>query len=126
MYYLANLVLLLVIAYQFRTIYLSFRVPNIIPEEIPALKKQHKNKLQIIDLRTYGRFNKSNIKGSKHIPIGQFPGQIEKMSADKKYVLVTQNGTQTGRAVKQMIDKGYDAVNLKGGYRAWKKYQKDW
>jgi rhodanese-related sulfurtransferase len=125
MYYLANLILLLVIAYQIRTIYLSFRVPNVIPEEIPALKKELKNKLQIIDLRTYGRFNKKNIKGSKHIPIGQFSSQIEKMSPDKKYILITQNGTQTGRAVKEMIDKGYDAFNLKGGFRAWNKYQKD-
>ena len=34
-----------------------------------------------------------NIKGSKHIPIGQFSSQIEKMSPDKKYILITQNRT---------------------------------
>lgn len=125
MYNLVNIILIIIIAYQIRTIYLSYRAPNVIPEELPIIKKDTKGKMQIIDVRSTGRFNKGHIKGSKNIHIGTLNGQLDKLSKDKKYILVSQHGTQTGRAVTTMIKEGFDAVNLKGGYKAWAKYQKD-
>ncbi len=125
MYTLVNMMLIFIIAYQIRTIYLSYKAPNIIPEEIPLVKKETKGKIQIIDVRPEGRFKKSNINGSKNIPIGNFSKHLDKLPKNKKIILVSQNGTQTGRVIKTMLNNGFDVVNLKGGYRAWNKYQRD-
>ncbi len=125
MYNIINLALLILIAYQFRTIYLSFKAPNIIPEELPRVKKEAKGKIQIIDVRSTMQFNRDHIKGSKNIKYGNLDRQMAKLPKNKKLILVSQRGTQTGRAVTKLNKEGFDAVNLKGGFRAWTKYQKD-
>ncbi len=123
--YLVNVLLIFIILYQIRTIYLGYKAPNVIPEEIQVVKKETKGKMQIIDVRSAGRFQKGHIKGSKNLNLGTLYKQLDKLPKDKKLILVSQNGTQTGRTVAKLIKDGYDAVNLKGGYRAWTKYQRD-
>lgn len=125
MYNLVNVILLVVIAYQIRTIYLSYKAPNIIPEELPLIRKETKGKMYVIDVRSVGQFNKGHIKGSKNIPFGDLYQQMEKVSKTRKIILVSQRGTQTGRAVTKLEKDGFDVVNLKGGYKAWAKYQKE-
>jgi rhodanese-related sulfurtransferase len=123
MYNLVNLILLIVIAYQIRTIYLSFRAPNIIPEELSALKKESKGKVEVIDVRSISRFRKENIKGSKNVPMSQVNDYTMGMRKDRTYVFLSQNGTQTGRVISRLVKEGYSVYNLKGGFRAWKKYR---
>lgn len=122
---LVNIVLLLIIVYLIRTLYLSYKAPNIIPEEIPMLKKETKGKMQIIDVRSARQFNKDHIKGSKNIQYGNVLRQQNKLPKDKKIIIVSQRGTQTGRIIANLIKEGFDVVNLKGGFSAWTKYQKD-
>lgn len=123
MYNLINLLLLIVIAYQIRTIYLSFKAPNVIPEELPALKKETKGKVEVIDVRSAGRYRKENIKGSKNVPMPQVDQYTMGMRKDRTYVFLSQNGTQAGRVINRLLKEGYDVYNLKGGFRAWKKYR---
>lgn len=120
-----NLVLLILIFYQLRSLYISYRAPNIIPEEMPRVRKEAKGKIQIIDVRSKMQFNKDHIKGSRNIQFGNLYKQMDQLPKNKKIILVSQRGTQTGRAVEKLIKEGFDIVNLKGGYKAWTKYQKD-
>ena len=125
MYGLAYIILLVIIAHQIRTIYLSYKAPNIIPEELPALKKDGKGKIEVIDIRSVGRFNRGRIKGAKHVAYGHALEYTLGQRKDRRYVFVSQNGSQTGRIIKSLLEEGYDVYNLKGGFRAWKKYQGD-
>ena len=115
-------VLLIVIAYKFRSLYLSYKAPSVLPQEIATLKKETRGKMQIIDVRSARKYKKNHVKGAKNIHLSVISNHMEKMPKDKKIVLVSTNGTQTGRLTMMMRKRGYDAVNLKGGHRAYMKY----
>ncbi len=122
---LITVVLLLLIAYQFRSLYLSYKAPNILPEEISAIKKDTRGKMQVIDVRSSRKYQKSHIKGAKNIHLATISNHVEKLPKDKKIILVSTNGTQTGRLTMNLIKQGFDAVNLKGGHRAYLKHLKN-
>lgn len=122
---LTTAILVFIIAYQIRSIYLGFKAPNILPEEIQILKKETKGKIELIDVRSSRKFNKDHIKGSKNIHLPVLSNNIQKLPKNKKIVLISSLGTQTGLTTTKLLKEGFDAVNLRGGYRAWTKYQKD-
>ena len=92
------------------------------PSKATRLMNNHSDAL-ILDVRAAADFKKGHIKGAKNIPLSDFAGSIEKLTADKdKPVLVYCNsGNTVTRAIKMLKKAGFQQVNnLDGGIAAWR------
>ena len=92
------------------------------PSKATRLMNNHSDAL-ILDVRVAADFKKGHIKGAKNIPLSDFAGSIEKLTADKdKPVLVYCNsGNTVTRAIKMLKKAGFQQVNnLDGGIAAWR------
>lgn len=75
---------------------------------------------QLIDVREPHEFDICNL-GGELIPQGEIPGNVDKVSKDKKVVVHCRSGARSGNIV-QWLEKnhGYtNLYNLKGGILAW-------
>ena len=92
------------------------------PSKATRLMNNHSDAL-ILDVRAAADFKKGHIKGAKNIPLSDFAGSVEKLTADKdKPVLVYCNsGNTVTRAIKMLKKAGFEQVNnLDGGIAAWR------
>lgn len=88
---------------------------------IPAVSiKQLEQKLvespTIIDVRTPQEFVSGHIPGAKNVSLNKI-GSFQ----PKGFVyVICQTGGRSRRATKELTDKGYEAMNVKGGMVRWK------
>lgn len=74
-----------------------------------------------IDIRETNEYKNGHIKGIKNIPMtGLLMNPHVFLKKDKTYYIMCQAGGRSAMAVKRLNKQGYNLVNLKGGYKAWK------
>jgi|SRR5699024_9763652 len=88
---------------------------------IPAVSiKQLEQKLvespMIIDVRTPQEFVSGHIPGAKNVPLNK----IGSFQPRGFVYVICQTGSRSRRATKELTDKGYEAMNVKGGMMRWK------
>ncbi|MGX7244690.1 rhodanese-like domain-containing protein [Enterococcus quebecensis] len=82
------------------------------------LQKKLVEKPEVIDVREKVEFTSGHIPGAKNIPLSKVASYTKK---DKESVyVICQSGMRSRRAVKQLKNKGIDAINVKGGMSAWR------
>lgn len=85
---------------------------------IKELMKQ--NGANIIDIRTKESYNNRHINGSVNIFVNELYLRPEKyLQKGKKYYIYCQRGNSSKRLCQFLMLKGYNAVNIIGGYEAW-------
>ncbi|GAB1445464.1 MAG: molybdopterin-synthase adenylyltransferase MoeB [Cyclobacteriaceae bacterium] len=87
--------------------------------ELKALKENGAD-FQLIDVREEYECEICSING-EHIPIGNIPESIEKISRNKKVIIHCRSGSRSGNTIK-WLEKNYhfdNLYNLKGGIIAW-------
>jgi sulfur-carrier protein adenylyltransferase/sulfurtransferase len=87
------------------------------------LKKMLDNKedIQLIDVRELYEYQAAHLH-SELIPLNTIPQNTDKISKDKKVIMICRSGNRSGNAIKFL--EGHDfgnLYNLKGGMLAWKK-----
>lgn len=95
---------------------------NIIPEEAQKIIKS--GNVTVIDVRTPAEFADGHIPGAQNINIGDsmFSEKIRALPPNAIYVVNCQSGGRSSRACTLMQEFGLaDAMNLEGGFTAWKK-----
>lgn len=81
------------------------------------LQKKLASKPEVIDVREKTEFSLGHIPGAKNIPLSKVSFYTKK---DKEPVyIICQSGMRSRQAVKQLKNKGIEAVNVKGGMNAW-------
>lgn len=76
----------------------------------------------IIDVRETFEFSNGSIKGAKNIPMmGLILNDEDFLDKDEKYYIMCQSGGRSMQVCMELKDKGYDVVNLTGGYVAYNK-----
>lgn len=88
------------------------KVPSISTKD---LESKLAEKPQIIDVREPHEFKAGHISGAKNVPLGKVGNHATKGTT---YV-ICQSGMRSKRATKQLLAKGQDVVNVKGGMSAW-------
>ncbi|MEA3191591.1 MAG: sulfur-carrier protein adenylyltransferase/sulfurtransferase [Thermoplasmata archaeon] len=73
----------------------------------------------ILDVREPDEFEESRIPGAVLVPLGELPRRLEELPKDRRIVCVCAVGGRSARATDYLRSRGYDAVNLRGGMRAW-------
>lgn len=76
----------------------------------------------VIDVRDNNEVKDGVIKGSKHIPLSEFPQRLPTLEADKDKAVIVycRSGNRSAHACKQLTKNDFPNVyNLKGGIMAW-------
>ncbi len=79
----------------------------------------------ILDVRSEGERENEHIEGSKHIPVDQLRDRLDELPKDKKIVTHCAVGLRSYIATRILVQNGYDASNLSGGYGIYNAVQRD-
>ncbi len=75
----------------------------------------------LLDVRNPGELkNNGFIEGAINIPVDSLRERMAELPKDKEIVITCQVGLRGNVAYRQLINNGYKAVNLVGGYRTYK------
>ena len=94
-------------------------IKEITVAELKAIK-ENGEVFQLIDVREEYECEICSI-GGEHIPLGDIPNSIDKISRDKKVVLHCRSGSRSTNTIK-WLEKNHhfdNLYNLKGGIMAW-------
>ena len=85
--------------------------------EIEELLKD--SNYQLLDIRTNAEFNLGTIKDSLHIDLDTLRDNLDKLDKNKTYLVFCQVGLRGYLAYRILVQNGFKAKNLDGGYKLW-------
>lgn len=78
------------------------------------------NNINLIDIRSIEKYNNKHIMNAINIPIDQLIIMPDRyLDRNKKYYIYCQKGMQSRKACQILSSKGYNVINITGGYEAW-------
>ena len=80
------------------------------------------SKYFLVDVREPDEFSEGNIPGAKNIPLGVILSGVtlDELPKDKEIVLNCRSGRRSAEAQEFLKEKGFKAINLEGGFEAFK------
>lgn len=88
---------------------------------IDELKKIIYNNINLIDIRDNYQYNLGNIPTSINIPMNFLLMNPENyLEKDSRYYIYCEYGSRSEKACKVLLNKGYNVVNVLGGYNDYK------
>ncbi len=98
-------------------------IKNVTVVELKS-KIENNEDIQILDVRTPKEWAEGTIKKAVKVNVfdDDFATKSEKVLDKNKEVYVyCRSGRRSLKASEILVKKGYKAINVKGGYNAWKK-----
>lgn len=71
----------------------------------------------LLDVRTPSEYRQGHIAKAKNVPLNKIAAYKEK--TDQRIYVICQSGMRSKQAAKQLKQKGYDVINVKGGMNQW-------
>ena len=90
---------------------------------IQEIEKTKADTAIIVDIRKPEDYNRNTIPHAVNIPIEQFQSDIPKLDRSKKIYILCYTGEKSEAVVEKLVEAGYDASNIEGGYRAFLRRQ---
>lgn len=82
--------------------------------------KQAVGKSNIIDIRNIEKYNNGHMTGAINIPMDRLLITPDKyLKKDKIYYLYCQRGVQSRKTCMILKNKGFNVINIEGGYESW-------
>lgn len=78
------------------------------------------NKYTIVDLREPDEVITGSISGALNIPFHAFYSELDRIPKDKTVVVYCRTGEWSEEIADILADRGYDVINLDGGYQAYR------
>ena len=91
---------------------LSGLCPTVYPEDLGADDL-------VLDVRTPAECAKGGIAGAVNIPLDELRTRLNELPANKKIIVSCAVGLRGYLGVRLLRQRGFDAVNLSGGYRGY-------
>ena len=95
-------------------------ISGIYPDELAAW--QDKNAL-VLDVRTAEEYELGTLPGAINIPMEQLRERTVDLPKDRTLILCCQIGSKATSSQRMLQQKGYDCLNLLGGYDIWRLFQ---
>jgi rhodanese-related sulfurtransferase len=87
-----------------------------------AKSKFKEKKVQFIDVRTPGEYNRNHQTPFRNIPLYELTQRLTELDKDKDVVVICQSGIRSSKAARVLKRKGFTQIyNVKGGMGAWNK-----
>ena len=78
------------------------------------------NYIDLIDIRSSQKYNEGHIPDAKNIPFELLMTKYDELlDKSKIYYVYCQSGIRSITACSKLIRRGYNVVNVIGGYNAW-------
>ena len=107
-------------------------VGNVIENEINGLVKniswENVEKLDnpyVLDARTKKEYEKGYFKGAINIPLDELRENISKLDKSKEIYVYCKTGVRSYIACRILMQNGFKAKNIMGGYNLYKEIEKD-
>ncbi|SSG28790.1 FAD-dependent oxidoreductase [Klebsiella pneumoniae] len=103
----------------------AFLASNIVKGDVVPIHYDQVDQLTdsqiLLDVRNPGELkNVGYIEGAINIPVDQLRQRIRELPKDKEIIVYCQVGLRGHVAYRQLVNNGYKAKNLLGGYRTYK------
>ena len=89
-------------------------LPSVQPQDVPTDGTVH-----LLDCREDDEWQAGHVAGAAHIPMAQLPGRIAEIPGGTRIVNICRSGNRSGKVTAWLLNKGFDAVNMTGGMKAW-------
>ncbi|MEI8658593.1 MULTISPECIES: FAD-dependent oxidoreductase [Vibrio] len=73
----------------------------------------------LLDVRNPGELQNGYLPGAVNIPVDQLRQRMDELPKDKEIIIYCQVGLRGNVAYRQLVNNGYKARNLLGGYRTY-------
>ena len=73
----------------------------------------------LLDVREDDEWIAGHTPDAIHIPLGELPARVDELDATRRIVCICRSGNRSARGTRWLRDRGFDAVNMSGGMRAW-------
>ncbi len=94
--------------------------PQITVEELlPRLGEASEKAPLLLDVRTPQEFAAASIPGARNITIDDLRGRIDELPRNRPIITYCQVGMRGYLATRILRQRGFDAVNLSGGYKTY-------
>ena len=77
------------------------------------------NTINILDLREPDEFLVNGIEGAVNIPFSRIGKDLDLVPSDRSVYVICSTGDWSEEVVELLTDRGYDAINVDGGYKAY-------
>src|SRR5690606_35679878 len=77
----------------------------------------------VIDVRTPAEFQADHIRGAVNRPLDTLRGGLEELPRDRSIVVYCEVGQRGYLATRVLLQHGFNATNLAGGFRTYQAYQ---
>jgi NADPH-dependent 2,4-dienoyl-CoA reductase/sulfur reductase-like enzyme/rhodanese-related sulfurtransferase len=98
---------------------LEGQAPLVQPEELDRLKPDQ----VLLDTRTVAEHRQGSIPGSLNIPLDELRDRLSELPLEKEVLLYCRVGLRGYLAQRILVQHGYRARNLSGGYLTWQTVQ---
>ena len=85
---------------------------------IEELQKDEREKV-IIDIRREADFLRETYPGAKHIYWEEFEAHKDEVPKDRPVYLICYTGERSDELARELLEEGYEAYSVQGGYRAY-------
>ncbi len=102
-------------------------IPQFLPAQIDALRKDQGGSPVLLDVRTAQEHATGAIPGSVHIPLQELRGRADELKrhGDREIVCYCQTGSRSMSAAIILKKMGFRIGNLKGGIAEWNFLHRD-
>lgn len=83
---------------------------------------------QFVDIRTRDEYSAGHIKGAENIDFlaEGFLSEMLKYDKEEPLYIYCRSGNRSSKAAGQLIEMGFKKIiDLKGGFKAWKKFEEE-
>lgn len=92
------------------------RMPVFFAEEVAAADRSRQ---VLLDVRTKDEFEQGSISGCVHIPLDDLRNRLGELDKSKEILVFCQVGLRGYLATRILLQNGFAAKNLSGGYKTW-------
>lgn len=102
----------------------GFVAGGLIRDDHPQLDVEYFLRQQpfVIDVRTREEFEAGHIPEAVHIPVDELRNRINELPTDRQIAIYCQVGQRGYIATRILRQKGFNAVNIGGGYRTYRQH----
>jgi rhodanese-related sulfurtransferase len=73
----------------------------------------------LLDVREQEEWDAGHLADAQLIPLGELTARVGELPRDRRILVICRTGARSDRAAEFLAARGFDAVNVDGGLRAW-------
>jgi len=73
----------------------------------------------LLDVRETDEWEAGHAPGAQWVPLGDLESARFRIPINRRIVCVCRSGARSAKATAQLVQWGFDAVNMAGGMKAW-------